>query len=307
MFGLALDKITLAIQGNLAYADEWPEFSGVCIDTKKIKKGDLFIALKNEEKCERKLLAEARLQGAGGAIVSSRPIDFPFTDFPLIIVENPLKALQQLAIAQRSLFKGPVVALTGSKGKTATRELLAAFLRPQGSVLCTQGTCQLEVSLPLTMLALTKEHQAVIVELERQELGEIDFFCRLCQPTYGVITQLGEGSQDLLAHLPAKGGLALNNADKRALRPWLSNVRSPLIWFGLTGGADIFAYKLPLRGEQDSYFRLSYQDRMVMELKIPVMEEKNISHYLAAIALSKHLGLSWQEMQTIINELFWLR
>lgn len=236
MFGLTLDKIALAIRGKLAYADECLEFSGVCIDVGKIKKGELFIALKNEERSECELLAEARLKGAGGAIASSLPSDFSLTEFPLIIVENPLKALQQLAIAQRSLFKGSVVALTGSTGITAVRELLVAFLKTRGAVLCRSADCRLEISLPLMMLALTGGHQAVIVELENQGWEGIDFLCRLCQPTYGVITQLGEESQaDLLAHLPARGGLALNIADKKALRPWLSNVRSPLSWFGLTG------------------------------------------------------------------------
>lgn len=236
MFGLSLEKITLAIQGNLTYAGECADFTEACVDPLKVKEGMLFFLLEDElPNKKREVLREIGQVGAGMGVVTAFPStklqDIAFS-CPLINVKNPLKALQQLAVAQRNLFKGPVIVLTGSDGKKDTKESLLALLQKKGPVLCYEETTDPECSLPLKILQLQPKDWAVLVVMGEHELRNSDFFYRLCQPSYGVITEfIDEKQAGLIAHLPAKGALALSVTDKNALRPWLSNVRSSLSWF----------------------------------------------------------------------------
>lgn len=267
MFGLSLEKITLAIQGDLAYAGEGVEFTGACVDLHKVKEGTLLFLLESvlsDQKREMlRELGQKKVRGVGvvTSLQSSALQDLGFSG-PLIKVENPLKALQQLAVAQRNLFTGPVIILTGNAGKKAAQELLLTLLQKKGSVLCYEETTEPEWGLPLKLLQLQREDSAFLVVMGAYELQSSDFLYRLCQPSYGVITEFCEETQtDLFAHLPAKGALALAVTDKKALRPWLSNIRSSLSWFGSV-----------CPKEEDE-------------------ADKAAKGHLAALALSKHLGL----------------
>ncbi|MGI6587541.1 MAG: UDP-N-acetylmuramoyl-tripeptide--D-alanyl-D-alanine ligase [Peptococcia bacterium] len=310
MFGFTWEKIVTVVQGSLEIEGNCPEPLGACIDTRYLKKGDLFFALKGEKTDGHYFLNEARNKGASGAVVTFRPTDFSCTDFPLVIVEDTVKALQQLAIAQRNLFSGTVVAVTGSTGKTTTKEMIYALLREKGPVLKTAENHNNDLGLPLTILALKKEHQSIVVEMGMRALGEIDFLCRISQPDYGVITNIGHtheellGSQEkiaqakaeLISHLPAKGGLVLPYAAKNILRPWLINIRCPLLWFGLNSRTDISAQEICVQGEKGLSFNLLYRGEKISEIKLPLPGRHNISNALAAAAIGKHLGFSGVEI-----------
>ena len=113
-----------------------------------------------------------------------------------MVVEDTVKALQQLAAAQRQIFTGAVIAVTGSTGKTSTKEMVAAILQEKGPVLKTMENHNNELGLPLSLLAVKQEHRFVVVEMGMRGLGEIDFLCRISQPDYGVITNIGHTHQD---------------------------------------------------------------------------------------------------------------
>ncbi len=236
MFGLSLEKITLAIQGNLTYAGGCADFTEACVDPHKVKEGTLFFLLEDEwPNKKREVLCEVGRRGPGLGVVTAFPAnELKKIGFscPIINVKNPLKALQQLAVAQRNLFKGTVIVLTGSDGKKGTKESLLALLQKKGPVLCYEETTDPDCSLPLKILQLQPEDWAVLVVMGEHELRNSDFYYRLCQPSYGVITEFFDETQaSLIAHLPAKGTLALSVTAQKALRPWLSNARSSLLWF----------------------------------------------------------------------------
>lgn len=312
MFGFTWEKIACAIQGNVDITGGWPQEvpTGVCIDTRNLHKGDLFFALKGEKTDGHIFLKEAREKGAVGAIVNYRPPDFTFKDFPLLLVEDSIKALQQLAVAQRCIFTGVVIAVTGSTGKTSTKEMIAAILHEQGSVLKTTDNHNNELGLPLTILALKKEDRFLVVEMGMRGLGEIDFLCRLSQPDYGVITNIGHTHQELLgsqekiaqakaeliSHLPAKGGLVLPFSAKKILRPWLTNIRCSVLWFGEDASADISAGQIDLQGENPLSFSLYYRRKEVSHIILSLPGRHNVLNALAAVAIGKLVGLSWVQI-----------
>ena len=310
MFGLTWDKIARAVQGKLETSGDWPEPTGACIDTRNLHQGDLFFALKGEKTDGHCFLQDAREKGAFGAVVNYIPPDVTFTEFPLLVVEDTVKALQQLAAVQRQIFTGAVIAVTGSTGKTSTKEMAAAILQGKGPVLKTTDNHNNELGLALTILAVKQEDQFVVVEMGMRGLGEIDFLCRISQPDYGVITNIGHTHQELLgsqekiaqakaeliAHLPARGGVVLPAASKNMLRPWLSNIRCASLWFGLTGSADIGARQPRLLGEKGIDFDLIYRQEVVGKVHLPLPGRHNILNALAAAAIGKHLGLTWAEI-----------
>lgn len=312
MFGLTWEKIVAAVQGKLEITADCPEPSRVCIDTRTLQKGDLFFALPGEKTDGHYFLKEALEKGAGGAVVAYCPADFAVADFPLIIVKDTVKALQQLAVAQRNLFSGLVVGVTGSTGKTSTKEMISAVLQEKWTVLKTAENHNNELGLPLTILDLKREDQVIVVEMGMRSLGEIDFLCRLSQPNYGVITNIGHtheellGSQEriaqakaeIIAHLPAAGGLVLPHSAKNILHPWLTKIRCPLLCFGLTAQADLSAQQICLRGEKGISFNLVYRGKEVGVINLPLPGKHNVFNALAAIAAAKHLGLSWAEIKT---------
>jgi UDP-N-acetylmuramoyl-tripeptide--D-alanyl-D-alanine ligase len=312
MFGLTWEKIVAAVQGKLEITVNCPEPSRVCIDTRTLQKGDLFFALPGEKTDGHYFLKEALEKGAGGAVAAYCPADFAVADFPLIIVKDTVKALQQLAVAQRNIFSGLVVGVTGSTGKTSTKEMISAVLQEKWTVLKTAENHNNELGLPLTILDLKREDQVIVVEMGMRSLGEIDFLCRLSQPNYGVITNIGHtheellGSQEriaqakaeIIAHLPAKGGLVLPHSAKNILHPWLTKIRCPLLRFGLTAQADLAAQQICLRGEKGISFNLVYRGKEVGVINLPLPGKHNVFNALAAIAAAKHLGLSWAEIKT---------
>ncbi|MGI6144783.1 MAG: UDP-N-acetylmuramoyl-tripeptide--D-alanyl-D-alanine ligase [Peptococcia bacterium] len=312
MFGLTWEKIASAVQGKLhtSASGKLSKPTGACIDTRNLQQGDLFFALKGENTDGHRFLKEAREKGAVGAVVNYIPSDVTFTDFPLLVVEDTVKALQQLAAAQRQIFTGAVIAVTGSTGKTSTKEMVAAILQEKGPVLKTMENHNNELGLPLSLLAVKQEHRFVVVEMGMRGLGEIDFLCRISQPDYGVITNIGHTHQELLgsqekiaqakaeliAHLPARGGIVLPAASKNILRPWLSNIRCATLWFGLNGSADICALEPRLLGEKGIDFDLVYRREAVGEIHLPLPGRHNILNALAAAGIGKHLGLTWAEI-----------
>ena len=314
MFGLTWQKIANAVQGKLDTFGfgEWTAPTGACIDTRNLHQGDLFFALKGEKTDGHCFLHEARAKGAVGAVVNYIPSDAAFADFPLLVVEDTVKALQQLAAAQRKIFTGAVIAVTGSTGKTSTKEMVAAILQEKGPVLKTTDNHNNELGLAVTILAVKQKDQFIVVEMGMRGLGEIDFLCRISQPDYGVITNIGHTHQELLgsqekiaqakaeliAHLPARGGVVLPAASKNMLRPWLSNIRCATLWFGLNGSADIYAQHSRLLGEKGIEFELIYRREVAGNIHLCLPGRHNVLNAMAAIAIGLHLGFSWEEISS---------
>lgn len=172
--------------------------SNVCIDTRKIEKNSLFIALKGENFDANTFAYEALAKGAKYVVIDNPEYKI---DDRMLLVENSLLALQELAKFHRNQLKTPIIALTGSNGKTTTKELIHTVLSKKFNTIATIGNLNNHIGVPLTLLRLKSNTQIGIVEMGANHQKEIEFLCKIAQPDYGYITNFGK------AHLEGFGGI----------------------------------------------------------------------------------------------------
>ena len=165
-------------------------------DTRNVKQGSLFFALKGEKFNANEFAKEALSKGAAYAVIDEEKY---YTD-NCILVKNVLNTLQLLANHHRKQFHIPIIGITGSNGKTTTKELTATVLNKKFNTLFTQGNLNNHIGVPLTLLGLTKEHQMAIIEMGANHQGEIAQLCTIAEPGFGIITNIGK------AHLEGFGG-----------------------------------------------------------------------------------------------------
>ncbi|NLM15672.1 MAG: UDP-N-acetylmuramoyl-tripeptide--D-alanyl-D-alanine ligase [Clostridiaceae bacterium] len=214
-----------------------PDFAGVCTDTRELVPGSLFIALRGPNFDGHDFLGKAILEGAAGLVAAKgSDLDLPemsiFTG-PVVLVEDTLLALQAAAAGYRQTLSGRVLAITGSVGKTSTRQMVAACLGGTMPVHLTSGNLNNEIGLPLTLLQAEPSHRAIILEMGMRALGEIRLLSQLARPDVAMITNVGFshigrlGSREAI--LAAKteiidglrpGGLLILNADDPLLHNW---------------------------------------------------------------------------------------
>jgi UDP-N-acetylmuramoyl-tripeptide--D-alanyl-D-alanine ligase len=163
--------------------------TGVSTDTRKIKKDSLYIALKGDNFDGNNFASQAIELGAKYAIVDNKDFENNTTIF---FVDNALFFLQKLANHHRKQFDLPVVGITGSNGKTTTKELINAVLSTKYNVLCTEGNLNNHIGVPLTLLNLTKEHEIAIIEMGANKPKDIEELCLIAEPNYGIITNVGK-------------------------------------------------------------------------------------------------------------------
>ena len=185
----------------------------VCIDTRKIERKCIFFALKGKNFNGNEFAHKALELGAAHAVIDEA--DKKIND-RFILVPDVLTALQDLARHHRRQFRFPIIAITGSNGKTTTKELCAAVMNEQYRTLFTQGNLNNHIGVPLTLLQLTNKHDAAIIEMGANHQGEIDFLCRIAEPTHGLITNIGK------AHLEGFGGLKGVKRGKSEMYRWLA-------------------------------------------------------------------------------------
>lgn len=174
--------------------------SGVCTDTRDILPGSMFFALRGETFNGNDFAVAALESGAAYAVVDE-PVVEEQDPHRIILVENVLEALQQIARHHRKQFRIPVIALTGTNGKTTTKELVAACLRKKYNVVATRGNLNNHIGVPLTLLRLNEDTQAAVIEMGASNPGEIAALVRLACPSFGLITNVGK------AHLQGFGSL----------------------------------------------------------------------------------------------------
>lgn len=172
--------------------------TGICTDTRKITDGCMFICIQGENFDGNTFASEALEQGAHHVIVDNP--DYFDESKSMTLVENSVHYLQQLANFHRKQFDIPVIGITGSNGKTTTKELIHAVLRKKYNVLATIGNLNNHIGVPLTLLRLTKEHEIAIIEMGANRFKDIEELCEIAEPNYGIITNIGK------AHLEGFGG-----------------------------------------------------------------------------------------------------
>ena len=170
----------------------------VCTDTRKLLKGSIFFALKGDNFNANEFAQKAIDAGCNYAIVDEEKYA---TSDKIILVDDVLKTLQQLAHHHRQQFKIPFLAITGSNGKTTNKELINAVLSKKYNTIATVGNLNNHIGVPLTLLNVTSEHQFAIIEMGANHQGEINELCGIANPDFGLITNIGK------AHLEGFGGV----------------------------------------------------------------------------------------------------
>jgi len=171
---------------------------GVCIDTRKLKEGQLFFSIKGDNFDGNQYAADAIKKGALFAIVDDP--DY-LIDGHSVLVENSVNVLQELAKFHRGHLRCPVIGITGSNGKTTTKELVRNILEQQYIVACTLGNLNNHLGVPLTVLEINPQHEVAVVEMGASAVGEIALLCQIARPTMGLITNIGK------AHTETFGGI----------------------------------------------------------------------------------------------------
>lgn len=191
MAEFTVSEVCLAVKGSLIGGSAGAIFTGISTDTRTLKAGDLFIALSGERFDGHEFLHQAVAQGAAGVLISRRDIVIP-SGIAVVLTDDTRKALQNLACFHRLRFDIPVIAVTGSNGKTTTKDMTAAVLASRFKVLKTEANYNNEIGLPLTLLNLTADHQVAVVEMGMRSKGEIRELAEVALPTVGVVTNVGE-------------------------------------------------------------------------------------------------------------------
>jgi UDP-N-acetylmuramoyl-tripeptide--D-alanyl-D-alanine ligase len=290
--------------------------AGVSTDTRQISGGACFVALAGERFDAHTFLAAAAGAGAACAIVSRRwsasagvAVQEAAARMALVAVPDTLVALGALAHFHRRRFGLPVVAVTGSNGKTTTKEMVAAVLGTQGTVLKTEGNLNNEVGVPLTLFGLGPGHALAVIEMGMNHAGEIGRLAAIAEPAVGIVTNAaavhieGLGSVDAVADakgelyrgLPRDGVAVANADDARMLRQARASGRK-LVTFGRDKGADVWVAEAASRGADGQMVRLSLRGEK-LKIALPLLGAHNAVNAAAAAAAGMVLGYGGAEIQ----------
>lgn len=303
MVGLTVQEIVAATKGMLVAGAADLAVERFSTDTRMLEPGDLFIALKGKTFDGQAFLPQALTRRAVGCVVASSP-EIPLSPgFVVIQVEDTQWALGQIANLWRKQVPVKVVAITGSNGKTTTKEMTGSVIRQQYRVLVSSGNLNNLVGVPLTLFRLREDHQVVVLELAMNARGEIHRLAEMAEPDVGVITNIGAAHLEFLGSVEevaeAKGELlpflsgdrvAVLNLDDPYATLLLSRVRGRLVSFGLNARADVRAERIQLRKNDQMHFVLcTGRKRRPVRLRVP--GRMNVSNALAAAAVGVVLGL----------------
>lgn len=299
---LSLNEIHEALEAELIGSDA--RFEHVSTDTRKVCKGDLFVAIKGENFDGADFINDAAEKGAVAAIVE-RKVD---SIIPLLLVKDARIALGKLAAFWLDRFAIPVVAVTGSNGKTTTKEMLASILREKGEVLATQGNLNNDIGVPLTLFRLTKAHRFAVIEMGMNHHGEIAYLCKIAHPDVALVTNAASahlaGLGSVAAVARAKGeifeglkteGVAVVNADDVFAPLWKNlAAKRKIVDFGLEHEAQVSA-ECELK-EFESIVNMSTpQGKFTVKLAVPGLH--NVKNALAATAAACALGIDEESIK----------
>ena len=293
----------------------------ITTDTREIETGDLFIALRGENFDGAEFAADALQKGASAVLVGaplSKSVEKALKNAKgaVLTVSDTLAAYQEIAHAWRMKFGVPVVAITGSNGKTTTKDLTAAVLSARGTVCRTAANYNNEVGLPLTLLGMTGGDVAAVVEIGMRGLGQIAALAPVAAPSIGIVTNVCEVHMELLGSIeniakakaelvqaiPTGGTVILNADDARvaAMRS-LAADGVHILTYGIGADADVRAEALRLTSV-GSQFMVTWNNER-HDYSIPLAGRHNVSNALAALAAGFVLGYTPQEMQTGLRRL----
>ena len=280
---------------------------GYSIDSRTLRPGDLFFAVKGERLDGHDFVEQALAKGAAAAVVRKDQLARYSVKTRLLAVEDTLVALQTLATAVRRLWGKLVVGVTGSAGKTTTKEAIAHLLATRYRVLKSEGNFNNHFGLPLMLLKLQPEQEVAVIEIGMSHPGEIAALAKIAQPEIGVVicvapvhleffnsvSEIARAKYELIASLPA-GGTAVLNADDEYVSQFGRDFKGKVVRFGLKAPADIRAEHIQQCGALGSEFDLVV-DGCREKATLPLVGNHNVSNALAAVAVALERGLTPSE------------
>ena len=312
MDATAFEKIALWSAGRLATGDPLGTVNTVCTDSRALKAGDLFVALRGDKFDGHTFLAEAAKRGAAGAIVEEFPAELP-PGFAIILVKNTLQALQRLGAEYRRSLDLQVIGLTGSNGKTSTKDLTASVLGENFQVTKTDGNFNNHIGVPLTLLRARSTDQIGVFEFGMNHAGEIAPLAAMAAPEVGIITNVGMahieflGSREAIAQekgmlaeaLPPSGTLILSAHDDFCASI-AARTKADVVLAGI-GKGEVFASNLRVSAG-GTKFTLNADGRS-MEAELAVPGEHMVRNAMLAVAAGRVFGLSLEECAAGLTKL----
>ncbi|MGW2294412.1 UDP-N-acetylmuramoyl-tripeptide--D-alanyl-D-alanine ligase [Streptomyces violaceorubidus] len=313
MITLSLAEIAEIVGGRMHdIPDASAEVTGPVVrDSREAGPGSLFVAFVGERVDGHDFAAQVVEAGAA-AVLGSRPVGVP-----AIVVEDVQAALGALARHVVRRLGTTLVALTGSAGKTSTKDLIAQVLRRKAPTVFTPGSMNNEVGLPLTALTATDETKFLVLEMGARGIGHIRYLCELTPPRIGLVLNVGsahigefggreqiaQAKGELVEALPPaeEGGTAILNADDPLVRAMASRTKAKVILFGESGEADVRAENVRLTDTGQPSFSL-HTPSGASDVTMRLYGEHHVSNALAAAAVAHELGMSADEIATALSE-----
>jgi len=322
---LNLNDVLIAIAGENSWNADSP-ISEFVIDSRQATPNSLFIALPGEHANGHDFISSAFANGAQFSLIDREmPSEHTILDLrkgkvdpsaqlpspPVcLLVDDALTALQSVASYWRDKFDLRVIGITGSVGKSSTKELTASILSSRFVTLKSAGNMNNEIGLPLTLLKLRPEHEITVLEMGFYVLGEIKLLCDIAKPQVGVITNIGTvhaeraGSQEIIAKgkaelvkalPPAPHGIAILNIDDPWVKGMGSQTKADIFYYGLSPEADLWADEVTGLGLKGIRCRLHYQGE-ALYIKAPLIGRHSVYTLLRASAVALSEGMNWEDI-----------
>lgn len=311
---LSLKELLEAVNGEVIFMGK-TEFNSICIDTRKIEKNNVYLAIKGENFNGNKFVLEAFEKGASVAIIDEVLFDLNNRDNleTVIKVQDTEKALLQLAHYYRKKLGLKIVGVTGSCGKTSTKDLIAAFLSEKYKVFKTKGNFNNQIGLPLMILELDSSIDVAVLEMGMSNLGEIDVLANCARPDIAVITNIGlshienlktqenilKAKSEIFNYFDEGNSLIINGEDENLLK--IKDKCFEILKIGYNHEYDVYAFNIILEEDKTTFTVKDKEEEFIFT--IPMAGKHNVLNSMLAIEVAKKLNVTFNEMKSGIKNL----
>lgn len=296
--------------------DAYKSLSSVEIDSRKVKKGSLFVAIKGEKFDGHDFILDALKKGAATVIIDSKKFGnpslrekkFSFIEIPVIIVDDTTKAFGEIAKIWRNKLSAKVISITGSNGKTTVKEMTAALLAEKYKVVKTEANNNNHIGVPLTILSANNKCEVLILEQGTNHFGEIPYSAKISQPDFSLITNIGDAHLEFLKSKEGifrekaalydetikHGGIVFLNMDDPIISKNAKLYRSK-VTYGFKGTVDVKGTVVGYTEDGRTEIQVSYKNKKIKTV-LPLYGESNAKNFLAASAIALKFGLTGAEI-----------
>ncbi len=291
--------------------------TGVCTDSREAKSGDLFVAIAGETHDGHAFLRDAFTKGAVAAIVRNTAEVARDAGWPLLMVDDTVKGLGDLALSYRRKFSIPVLAVAGSNGKTTCKEMIAAVLQKTRTVLSTEGNFNNQIGVPKTLFRLEPQHEVAVVEIGTNHPGELRELCRVLEPTHGLITGIGHEHLEFFRTLEGvareegtlfevlrrrRDGTVFVNADDRRVAVRARGIAGRLKYGTMARGVDVRGAVIDVDGDGRARLRCTHKKaRAEFEVRLRVPGIHSVTNALAAAAVGFAFGVPAEAIRDALD------